>query len=522
MISTSEKLKRKGNEAFTLKDYESAISYYSEAISVDPCNHTLYSNRSGAYCANKNYEEAAEDARKVIELKPEWARGHSRLGAALEGMESLEEAESSYKNALKLDPTNKNLPDDINRVQQKINQKKQNNTNNSSSFLSSDLLNSLRLNPVIAPMFNDPEFERMINDISSNPQNTSKYSHDPRILQVMQALLGSVINGNYNNNNNSFQNVTKPSRIFGKEKPKKEAEEEKNLGNSEFKKGNYDIALEHYLKAISIDQTNMLYYTNISSIYTKQGRFEDAIEMCNKAVIIGRENGATHEAISRAYQKIALNQAALGNFIDSCDALSMALKENDDPQISRDKEKIESMLEKLAKGNEIDNETAKKENDEGLKCLNNRDYSNAIDHFSLAINNSENNIEYYLNRAEAFTQLGETKMALNDFQIILSYDPNNSIAYYKKGYCYFVNGDYEKANESFDKVKEIEPNNEKLMKSIDEIKHQIALNNYDQKRESPSSKLFSSPRIQNAFNEDTKESENLLKAAGIVCYSKET
>ena len=60
------------------------------------------------------------------------------------------------------------------------------------------------------------------------------------------------------------------------------------------------------------------------------------------------------------------------------------------------------------------------------------------------------------------------------------------------------------------------------MKSIDEIKHQIALNNYDQKRESPSSKLFSSPRIQNAFNEDTKESENLLKAAGIVCYSKET
>lgn len=534
MLTTSEILKRKGNEAFSSKDYESAISYYSEAITIDPANHTLYSNRSGAYCANKNYKEAADDARKVIELRPEWARGHSRLGAALEGMCSFEEAEQSYRKALKLDPLNTNLPDDISRVQQKISQKKRsssgsgNGSSSGNSFLSAEFLNSLRMNPAIAPLFSDPEFERMIDDISSNPQNITRYSSDPRMLQVMQALLGSVISGNLNNsgnnnsNNSSTTDYSRPMKIFGKSNPKKEAEEEKNLGNAEFRKGNYEDALEHYKKAISIDETNLVYYTNISSIFTKQGKYEEAIEICYKAIEIGRANDATPDAISRAYQKIALNQAALGNFLDSCDALSLALKEKDDPQFSRDKEKIESMLEKLVKGNEVDLEVAKAENEEGLKCMANRDYSNAVDHFSLAIIKSENEIEYYQNRAEAFTQLGEIKMALKDLQIILAFDPNNDYAYFKKGYCYFVNGDYASAQESFSKAKEIAPNNEKLANSISEIQRQIQLNKYDLERESISNELFSNPRVQKALSERSEDSEALLKASGIVFYSKDT
>jgi stress-induced-phosphoprotein 1 len=53
-MSTAEDLKLQGNEAFTKKDFDAAISLYSQAIALDTENHVLYSNRrygcSGSSC----------------------------------------------------------------------------------------------------------------------------------------------------------------------------------------------------------------------------------------------------------------------------------------------------------------------------------------------------------------------------------------------------------------------------------------------------------------------------------------
>ena len=53
---------------------EEAIGFYSEAISFDPENAILYSNRSAAYCKSTKYSEALEDADKAISLKPGWGK----------------------------------------------------------------------------------------------------------------------------------------------------------------------------------------------------------------------------------------------------------------------------------------------------------------------------------------------------------------------------------------------------------------------------------------------------------------
>jgi stress-induced-phosphoprotein 1 len=58
---------------------------FSQAIELDPSNHVLYSNRSGAYASLKNWEKAAADAKKTTEIKPDWAKGWGRKGAALHG-----------------------------------------------------------------------------------------------------------------------------------------------------------------------------------------------------------------------------------------------------------------------------------------------------------------------------------------------------------------------------------------------------------------------------------------------------
>ena len=64
---------------------------FSEAINIEPSNHVLYSNRSGAYASLKDFSKALEDANKVTELKPDWAKGWNRKGAALHGEGDLSE-----------------------------------------------------------------------------------------------------------------------------------------------------------------------------------------------------------------------------------------------------------------------------------------------------------------------------------------------------------------------------------------------------------------------------------------------
>lgn len=64
---------------------------FSQAIEIESANHVLYSNRSGAYASLKNFDKALEDADKTTELKPDWAKGWGRKGAALHGTGDLGE-----------------------------------------------------------------------------------------------------------------------------------------------------------------------------------------------------------------------------------------------------------------------------------------------------------------------------------------------------------------------------------------------------------------------------------------------
>jgi stress-induced-phosphoprotein 1 len=72
-------------------------------------NEVYFSNRAAALTSLKRYHEAAADARRVVQLKPRWAKGHSRLGAALLGAEQFAEALEAYEDALELEPEDRAL-----------------------------------------------------------------------------------------------------------------------------------------------------------------------------------------------------------------------------------------------------------------------------------------------------------------------------------------------------------------------------------------------------------------------------
>lgn len=103
--------KDRGNKAFQSKNYAQAIADFTEAIALDPKNesgslHVFYSNRAAARLHVDHANQALEDAKMVIELKSDWPKGYSRLGAAYVALGKFPEAVAAYDKGLGIDSSN--------------------------------------------------------------------------------------------------------------------------------------------------------------------------------------------------------------------------------------------------------------------------------------------------------------------------------------------------------------------------------------------------------------------------------
>ena len=102
----AQKLKDEGNAAFTAGNWLNALGLFTRAIEMDYTDHVFYSNRSGANLKLLRTRDAVSDANQCIALKPNWAKGYSRLGAALLADMQPEEAVQAFKKGLNMDPKN--------------------------------------------------------------------------------------------------------------------------------------------------------------------------------------------------------------------------------------------------------------------------------------------------------------------------------------------------------------------------------------------------------------------------------
>jgi len=102
-------LKLQGGKAVEVKDYASALKFYSEAINLDPKDAVLYSNRSFCHVKLGEAFEAFRDANTCITLRPEWTKGYYRKGAALMLLKEYKQACDAFMAGIKLDPTNEDM-----------------------------------------------------------------------------------------------------------------------------------------------------------------------------------------------------------------------------------------------------------------------------------------------------------------------------------------------------------------------------------------------------------------------------
>ncbi|CAO2038341.1 unnamed protein product [Urochloa humidicola] len=99
-------LKFHGREAVKNKDYLSAKEIYTRALSVDPDDATLFSNRSLCWLHLGDGKKALTDAVACKSMRPGWSKACYREGAARMLLKDYEKACGAFLDGLKLEPEN--------------------------------------------------------------------------------------------------------------------------------------------------------------------------------------------------------------------------------------------------------------------------------------------------------------------------------------------------------------------------------------------------------------------------------
>ncbi|XP_063958968.1 serine/threonine-protein phosphatase 5-like [Lytechinus pictus] len=103
----AEALKDKANTFFKAQDFQQAITYYSEAIEINPTVAAFYGNRSFAYLKTECFGSALEDASKALELDKSYIKGYYRRATANMALGKIKIALKDYEMVVKYRPNDK-------------------------------------------------------------------------------------------------------------------------------------------------------------------------------------------------------------------------------------------------------------------------------------------------------------------------------------------------------------------------------------------------------------------------------
>lgn len=115
------------------------------------------------------------------------------------------------------------------------------------------------------------------------------------------------------------------------------AEDKKNLGNAEFKKGNHGKAIAYYTEAIDLQPTEQA-LSNRAASYIATKEYRKALDDCKAAIRINPD-------FARVYKRFFKAHLALGNINDAKEALDRAVElDPNDKTNKQDKESMDTVI----------------------------------------------------------------------------------------------------------------------------------------------------------------------------------
>jgi tetratricopeptide (TPR) repeat protein len=184
-------LKYIADNKYKIGHYEKAIELYTLCLDDEtPNKHFIYSNRCLAFIKLGKYTNALNDAKKIIKLNPEWAKGWARLGTCLELTNNKEKAEVAYRKAYELEPSNSDYERISKQVEPKddfmdnIKRLKDLNKTPNNKMIEKMLSNDKILNKVM-----DINFQQKIMSMSKNPMDALK---DKETMELMIEMMRNM------------------------------------------------------------------------------------------------------------------------------------------------------------------------------------------------------------------------------------------------------------------------------------------------------------------------------------------
>lgn len=543
-MSTALEWKTKGNAALSAGNNSEAIDCYSQAIELDNTQHVFYSNRSAAYLSNKETEKALEDAENCIKLKSDWSKGYARKGAALHSMQKYGEALEAYEAGLAIDKNNAGCLNGIQEVKTAMQ-----GQNPFGQLFSGDLKAKISSNPKIAHLANDAAFMAQLEMVKNNPSSINQCLQDPRMMQCITELMGlggMMDQANQKGKQEEASASKKEEKVDVKvpepepmdiseedmaaKKIKDEALEAKTRGNGYYKKKEFAKAIEAYEEAISLDDTNMSFYTNLAAVQFELEKYDECIEQCKKAIQIGRNHRADYAVVAKAYVRIGNAYMKKGgeNITLAIEAYETAQVENRTRDVDLKIKAAQAGYKKAMAQAYINPELGLAAKEDGNTKFKSGDFPAAVAAYSEAIKRDPTNPVYYANRAAAYTKLTSFNEAKADCDKSLELDPKYVKAWSRLAAIQCFMKEFHKALESYQKGLDLEPTNQDCKDGLQRVSRLIQQSQAGEVDKERASRGMADPEVQailrdpvmqnvlQDFQTDPRGAQRHLQDAGIM------
>nr|ADA68360.1 hsp organizing protein/stress-inducible protein [Dactylis glomerata] len=562
----ADEAKAKGNAAFSAGKFEEAAGHFTDAIALAPGNHVLYSNRSAALASIHRYSDALADAEKTVELKPDWAKGYSRLGAAHLGLGDAASAVAAYEKGLALDPSNEALKGGLADAKKAAAAPPRRSPSGGGAdaigqmFQGPELWSKIAADPSTRAYLDQPDFMQMLREVQRNPSSLNMYLSDPRMMQVLSLMLNIKIQTSDDPDLPQTSSppppqqpkpetkarevepepVPEPMEVSDEEKERKErkaaAQKEKEAGNASYKKKDFETAIQHYTKALELDDEDISFLTNRAAVYIEMGKYDECIKDCDKAVERGRELRADFKMVARALTRKGTALAKLAknskDYDIAIETFQKALTEHRNPDTLKRLNEAEKAKKDLEQQEYYDPKLADEEREKGNEMFKQQKYPEVIKHYNEALRRNPKDFKVYSNRAACYTKLGAMPEGLKDAEKCIELDPTFSKGYTRKGAIQFFMKEHEKAMETYQAGLKHDPNNQELLDGIRRCVEQInKANRGDISQEDlkeKQNKAMADPEIQNIltdpimrqvlmdFQENPSAAQHHLKDPGVA------
>lgn len=382
-------------------------------------------------------------------------------------------AHDAYEEALKVDPSNAQAKKGLEAVDNAIQREASGERDDpiAKIFQDPQLITKLANNPKTASLLGDQEFMRKLQQFRTNPGGMSPEElRDPRMFQVIGAMMGIDISmggpGSAEEATARAQGAVeedvpmpdaRPAKhsepepeaepedeeAIARKEAKAKADEEKKLGTENYKKRQFDAAIEHYQKAWDLHK-DITYLTNLGAAYFEKGDYDKAIEACQTAISEGREVLADFKLIAKAFGRIGSAYEKKGDLTNAIKNYQSSLTEHRTPDVlaklrAAEKNKITS-----EKNAYVDPAKAEEARELGNQKFKEADWPAAVEAYSEMIKRAPEDARGYSNRAACFIKLLTFPSAVADCDEAIKRDPKFIRAYLRKAQAYFAMRDYNK------------------------------------------------------------------------------